>query len=86
MESTMMKLPTAHVRALLDQPYHAGRMYDDLDSIDSDMRELVEGLGECLAVLTDSVVGTINHDDPDWYGALDRAVEKARALLSKHKD
>lgn len=44
---------------------------------------LVEALRECVAVLTDPIVGTIHHDDPDWYQALDRAVTKARAALSE---
>lgn len=42
---------------------------------------LVEALEDCVAVLTDPIVGTIYHDDPDWYQALDRAVTKARAAL-----
>lgn len=44
---------------------------------------LVEALRDCVAVLTDPIVGTIYHDDPDWYQALDRAVAKARAALSE---
>jgi hypothetical protein len=45
--------------------------------------ELFEALTDCVAVLTDPVVGTIYHDEPDWYGALDKAVTKARAALKK---
>ena len=45
--------------------------------------ELLEALNDCVAVLTDPVVGTVKHDDPDWYLALDRAVTKARAALAK---
>lgn len=44
---------------------------------------LVEALEDCVAVLTDPIVGTIYHDDPDWYQALDRAVTKARAALKE---
>ena len=44
---------------------------------------LYEALKDCVAVLTDDVVGTYRHDDPDWYQALNKAVEKARAALSK---
>lgn len=44
---------------------------------------LVEAVEDCVAVLTDPIVGTIYHDDPDWYQALDRAVTKARAALKE---
>lgn len=44
---------------------------------------LVEALRDCLAVLTDPIVGTIYQDDPAWFEALDRAVAKARAALSE---
>ena len=44
------------------------------------LREMMEALDGCVAVLTDDRVGTVNNDDPDWYVAVDKAVAAARAL------
>jgi hypothetical protein len=45
--------------------------------------DLLEALTECLAALTDPVVGTIDGDDPDWYRKVDAAVNKACAAIRK---
>lgn len=47
--------------------------------------ELVKALEECVAVLTDPVVGTYDADDPRWYKLLDEAVANALAALAKAK-
>jgi len=45
--------------------------------------EMRAALEECVAVLKDPVVGTCDHDDPAWYQALDKAVEKAIPFLTR---
>jgi hypothetical protein len=45
--------------------------------------DLLEALTDCLAALTDPVVGTIYGDDPDWYRKVDDAANKARAAIAK---
>jgi len=45
--------------------------------------DVLDALGDCIAVLTNPIVGTIHGDDPDWYAALDLAVMKARAAITK---
>ncbi|QPQ55567.1 hypothetical protein IC614_02905 [Allosphingosinicella flava] len=45
--------------------------------------ELVDACEDSLKTLTAETIGTIHMDDPDWYLAVDRAVSKLRAALSK---
>jgi len=45
--------------------------------------ELLGALKECLDVLTADTIGTIHMDDPDWYAAVYKAVDRARAVIAK---
>lgn len=45
--------------------------------------DLLEALKDCLAALTDPVVGTIYGDDPDWYRKVNDAADKAAAAVAK---